>query len=73
MYDYNVGIFGNATITVIADNKEESERILRDTIESINLKNLKEKETLRDDVSIKKSNVTIDMRELDKNKNREER
>lgn len=73
MFEYNVNLLGNATITVVAENKEEAERILKDTMESINLKSLREKDSPRDDVSIIDSEVMIKMSEKNRNRDREER
>ncbi len=73
MFEYNVNLFGNAALTVVAENKEDAERILKDTMESINLKNLKEKVSSRDDVSILDSEVMIKMNEKNKNKDKGER
>lgn len=73
MFEYNVNLLGNATITVVAENKEEAERILKDTMESINLKSLREKDSSRDDVSIIDSEVMIKMSEKNRNRDRGER
>ena len=73
MFEYNVNLLGNATITVVAENKEEAERILKDTMESINLKSLREKDSPRDDVSIIDSEVMIKMSEKNRNRDRGER
>ncbi len=73
MFEYNVSLLGNASITVVAENREEAERILKDTMESINLKNLREKVSLREDVSINDSEVNINMKEKNKNRDRGER
>ncbi len=68
MFDFNVKLMGNMSVTVIADNKEEAQRILNDTIDSITVRDIKEKLTNRDDVEIKSSNVITEMNE--KNKDR---
>ena len=73
MFEYNVNLLGNATITVVAENKEEAERILKDTMESINLKSLREKDSSRDDVSIIESEVKKKMSEKKRNRDRGER
>ncbi len=73
MFEYNVNLLGNATITVVAENKEEAERILKDTMESINLKSLREKDSSRNDVSIIDSEVIIKMSEKNRNRDRGER
>lgn len=71
MYDFDVNLLGNASITVVAENPEEARRILKDTLDSINLKNLREKETLREDVTIKDSEVMVKMCEKNKNRDKE--
>ena len=73
MFEYNVNLLGNATITVVAENKKKAERILKDTMESINLKSLREKDSPRDDVSIIDSEVMIKMSEKNRNRDRGER
>ena len=56
-------------VTVVADNKEEAQRILNDTIESITVKDIKEKLSPNKDVDINKSFVEI-MSKEQKNKDR---
>ncbi len=68
MFDFNVKLMGNMSVTVIADSKEEAERILNDTIDSITVKDIREKLTNRDEVEIKSSNVITELKE--KNKDR---
>ena len=69
-YEFNVKLFGSVTMEVIADSKEEAERIAKDTMDSINIKDLKLKQTTRDDVVIDNSNVFYESRDL-KNKEKE--
>ena len=59
MYDFKVNLYGNMEVTVVADNKEEAQRILNDTIESITVKDIKEKLSPNKDVDINKSFVEI--------------
>ena len=63
MFDFNVKIFGNMAISVIAENKQEAERILNDTIESITIKEIKEKDSRNNDVNIRRSFVTTKVKE----------
>ena len=56
-YEFNVSLFGSMTFEVVAPNHEEAERILKDTMESINIKEIRDKETSREDVNIKKSEI----------------
>lgn len=69
MYDFKVNLYGNMEVTVVADNKEEAQRILNDTIESITVKDIKEKLSPNKDVDINKSFVEI-MSKEQKNKDR---
>ena len=69
MYDFKVNLYGNMEVTVVADNKEEAQRILNDTIESITVKDIKEKLSPNKDVDINKSFVEI-MSKEQKNKER---
>lgn len=71
MFDFNVKLMGNMSVTVIADNKEEAERILNDTIDSITVKDIREKLTNRDEVEIKSSNVITEMNEKNKDRGAE--
>lgn len=63
MFDFNVKLMGNMSVTVVAENKEEAERILNDTIDSITVKDIREKLSNRDEVEIKNSNVITELRE----------
>lgn len=63
MFDFNVKLMGNMSVTVVAENKEEAERILKDTIDSIPVKDIREKLSNRDEVKIKNSNVITELRE----------
>ena len=44
-------------ITVVAENEEEARRILKDTLDSITVKDIKDKLSKNIDVEIKESNV----------------
>lgn len=69
MFDFKVNLYGNMQVTVVAENKEEAERILKDTIDSITVKDIREKISNRDNVEIKDSGVVLGIQ--DKQKNRE--
>ena len=66
MFDFNVKIFGNMSVTVVAENEKEAERILNDTIESITIKDIREKMSRSNEVEIKNSNVITDINEKSK-------
>ena len=59
MFDFKVNLYGNMEVTVVAENKEEAERILKDTVESITVKDLRDKLSPNKDVEINKSYVDI--------------
>lgn len=63
-YTFNVKLLGNVTMEVVAPNKEEAKRILEDTMNSINLKDLKRKESSREDTTIKNSDVNYKFNEI---------
>lgn len=56
MFNFNVKIFGNMSVTVVANNEKDAERILKDTIKSIN-KDIKNKLSKNNKVNIKNSNI----------------
>ena len=63
-YTFNVKLLGNVTMEVVATNKKKKKRILEDTMNSINLKDLKGKETSREDTTIKNSDVNYKFNEI---------
>ena len=71
MYDFNVNLYGKMQVTVVADNKEEALRILNDTIASITVKDLKDKISRDNNVKIKKSQMNVDIKSEDKNREQE--
>ncbi len=71
MFDFNVKLMGNMNVTVVAENKEEAERILKDTIDSITVKDIREKISRSNEVEIKSSNVTTQLQEKSKDRGAE--
>ena len=69
MFDFNVKMLGNMSVTVVAESKEEAERILNETIESITIKDIREKISRNNEVKIKNSNVVTDISEQSKDRN----
>jgi len=65
-YEFNVKLFGSVTFEVQADSREEAERIVKDTMDSINVKDLKLKETSNKNISINSSNVFYESHERNK-------
>ncbi len=68
MFDFNVKMLGNMSVTVVAESKEEAERILNETIESITIKDIREKISRNNEVKIKNSNVVTDINEQTKDR-----
>lgn len=56
-YEFKVNLYERMKITVIAENEEEARRILKDTLDSITVKDIKDKLSKNIDVEIKESNV----------------
>lgn len=65
MFDFNVNFYGRMGVSVIAEDKTEAERILKETMEEIE-KNMKENE--KDNFKIK--NTEFIMNYSDKQKER---
>lgn len=59
IYPFKASLFGNITFDVVAENDKEAERIFNDTMQSITVRELKEKKTSREDVTIKDSELQI--------------
>ena len=68
-YEFNVKIFGRMTLEVIANSKEEAERMVKDLMDNINIKDIELKENNINDIKINKSEVNTTIE--DKNKERE--
>lgn len=71
MYNFNINLYGRMQVTVVAENREEAGRILNDTIESITVKDIRDKISKNQDVEIKNSQVTTDIKEKNKERDNE--
>lgn len=67
-YEFNVNLYEKMKITVVAENEEEA-RILKDTLDSITVKDIKDKLSKNIDVEIKESKV-VEQVSLNRNKDR---
>ena len=56
-YDYKVNLYERMDVTVIAENKQEADRILKETIENITVKEIRDKLCKNLSVEIKISRV----------------
>lgn len=59
MFDFKVNLYGDIEVSVIAENRDEAERILNETMNSISLKDIREKISPNKDVEIKESDVKV--------------
>lgn len=56
-YDYKVNLYERMDVTVVAENEQEADRILRETIENITVKEIRDKLCKNLSVEIKNSRV----------------
>ena len=69
-YEFNVKIFGRMTLEVIANSKEEAERMVKDLMDNINIKDIELKENNINDIKINKSEVNTTIEEKKKERER---
>ena len=61
-YDYKVNLYERMDVTVIAENEQEADRILKETIENITVKEIRDKLCKNLSVEIKNSKDRSDER-----------
>lgn len=66
-YEFNVSLFGNIILEVIAENKEQAKEMVQDLMENIEIKNIRLQETNKDNVIISDSDFKMNI----SNKNRD--
>lgn len=67
-YDYKANFNCRMDLTVLAENKEDADRILKDTIESITDEKFKSLLSECTQVEVKNANITKSFYSLDKNR-----
>ena len=67
-YDYRANINYKVDLTVVAENKEEADRLLQDTIDSITEDKLKELLSQYEQVKIRNGNITKQLYDIERNK-----
>jgi len=67
-YDYRANINYKVDLTVVAENKEEADRLLQDTIDSITEDKLRELLSQYEQVNIRNSNITRQFYDIERNK-----
>ncbi len=70
-YEFKVNLYGRMAVTVVAENKEDAQRILSDTIDSITVKDIKDKLSRNEKVEINNSSVISDINEKERGWDRE--
>lgn len=65
-FDYRANLYFKTNLTVMAENKEEADRILNDTIESITEQKIKDLLSNCEQVEIKETNMVKQFYPLDK-------
>lgn len=67
-YDYRANINYKVDLTVVAENKEDADRLLKDTIDSITEDKFKELLGQYEQVQIKNGNITKQFYDIERNK-----
>ena len=67
-YNYKVNINYKVDLTVIAENKEDADRLLQDTIDSITEDKLRELLSQCEQVQIKNGNITRQFYDIERKK-----
>ena len=56
-YEFNVNLFGKMTLEVFANNEKEAEKMVKDLIDNITVKDIELKENKINEINIKESEV----------------
>lgn len=67
-FDYRANINYKVDLTVVAENKEEADRLLQDTIDSITEDKLKELLSQYEQVQVRNGNITKQFYDIERNK-----
>ena len=70
-YEFKVNLYERMKITVVVEYEKEARRILKDTLDSITVKDIKDKLSKNIDVEIKESKV-VEQISLKKDRDRSE-
>lgn len=63
-YEFNVSLFGNVTLEVMAESQEIAEKMVRDMMNNININDIKNRQSENKDIEI--SNDSLKMQISDK-------
>lgn len=65
-YEFNVTLFGNVTLEVMAESREQAKEMVQDLMENIEVKNIRLQETKKENITISDSDFKMNI----SNKNR---
>lgn len=60
-YEFSVNLFGYAMLEVVAENKEQAREMVQNLMENIEVKNIKLKETNKENISISDSELKMNI------------
>lgn len=66
-YEFNVTLFGNVTLEVMAESREQAKEMVQDLMENIEVKNIRLQETKKENITISDSDLKMNI----SNKNRD--
>lgn len=66
-YEFNVTLFGNVTLEVMAENREQAKEMVQDLMDNIEVKNIRLQETKKENITISDSDFKMNI----SNKNRD--
>ena len=60
-YEFNVTLFGNVTLEVMAENREQAKEMVNDLMENIEIKNIRLQETKKENITISDSEFKMNI------------
>lgn len=60
-YEFNVTLFGNVTLEVMAENREQAKEMVNDLMENIEIKNIRLQETKKENITISDSEFKMNV------------
>lgn len=66
-YEFNVTLFGNVTLEVMAENREQAKEMVQDLMENIEVKNIRLQETKNENITISDSDFKMNIANRNRN------
>lgn len=60
-YEFNVTLFGNVTLEVMAESREQAKEMVQDLMENIEVKNIRLQETKKENITISDSDFKMNI------------